>query len=75
MKYPKYLFLTYGSYESKWWIAPLDEDVYHQCTPEQRAEVLQYSLAVRQLQDSIEDSDIESYSGIVRLSYVINASS
>ena len=65
MKYPKYLFLTYGSYESKWWIPPLDEDVYHQCTPEQRAEVLLYSLAVLNFQFSNEDDGSDTDTGIV----------
>ena len=45
MKYPKHLFLTYGTYESKWWIPPDDEDVHHLCTPEDRARVLEYSFA------------------------------
>ena len=43
MKYPQYLFLTYGSYESQWWAAQMDEEV--NCNPQDRAEVLQFSLA------------------------------
>ena len=45
MKYPKHLFLTYGTYESQWWIPPDDEDVHHLCTPEDRARVLKNSFA------------------------------
>ena len=41
-KYPKYLFLTYGSYESQWWASYNDEVL---CTPTELAEVLQFSLA------------------------------
>ena len=44
MKYPKHLFLTYGSYESQWWIV---EDVKEElnCSTEDRAKVLEFSLA------------------------------
>lgn len=46
MKYPQYLFLTYGSYESQWWAAQMDEEVdLINCNPQDRAEVLQFSLA------------------------------
>lgn len=42
MKYPKYVFLTYGSYsDSQWWTK---EEV--QCSPEDIAEALLFSLAV-----------------------------
>ena len=44
MKYPKYLFLTYGSYESQWWTLEDDEKL-DDCSPKDRAEVLQFSLA------------------------------
>lgn len=43
MKYPQYLFLTYGSYESQWWASQMDEPI--NCSPEDRAEVLQFSFA------------------------------
>ena len=46
MKYPQYLFLTYGSYESQWWALQIDEEVEPiNCSPEDRAEVLQFSFA------------------------------
>ena len=44
MKYPKYVFLTYGSYEFQWW-ATQNHKVEHRCSPEDIAEVLQFSLA------------------------------
>ena len=47
MKYPKYLFLTYGSYESQWWSFEDDSisDDHTKCSPQERAEVLEFSLA------------------------------
>ena len=47
MTYPKYIFLTYGTYESHWWVPPDDEDIHHECTPAGRAQVLQRSLAAK----------------------------
>ena len=45
MKYPQYLFLTYGSYESRWWATQIDEEAeLMRCSPEDRAEVLQFSF-------------------------------
>ena len=55
MKYPKHLFLTYGTYESQWWIPPDDEDVHHLCTPEDRARVLEYSFAALDFNFLTED--------------------
>ena len=47
MKYPQYVFLTYGTYESQWWTmedeAIADDEL--KCSPEERAEVLEFSLA------------------------------
>ena len=40
MKYPKYVFLTYGFYKSQWWI-----NYEETCSPYDIAEVLQFSLA------------------------------
>ena len=46
MKYPQYLFLTYSSYESHWWAKQIDGEVEPiNCSPQDRAEVLQFSLA------------------------------
>lgn len=48
LKYPKYLFLTYDAYETQWWTNEEEEDteILMRCSPEDRAEVLQFSLAV-----------------------------
>ena len=42
LKYPKHVFITYGSYDTQWWTAQTDDS----CSAEDRAEVLLYSLAV-----------------------------
>ena len=45
MTYPRYMFLTYGWYEYKWFAEQLQGD---ECTPAQRESVLPYTLAVLQ---------------------------
>ena len=48
MRYPKHLFLTYGTYESQWWAVEdyksfVEEEL--NCSAEDRAKVLDFSLA------------------------------
>ena len=43
LKHPKHLFIMYGSYETNWWAAK-DDGLVLDCSPEDRAEVLEYSL-------------------------------
>lgn len=49
MKYPKNVFITYCLYESQWWAAETDieavTDHSMKCSPEDRAQVLEYSFA------------------------------
>lgn len=47
MQYPKHLFFTYGSYESQWWTVKdhVLREGQTKCTPEERAGVLEFSLA------------------------------
>ena len=61
MKYPKHLFLTYGSYGSEWWSVEDDITSHNQikCSPEDRAEVLEYSLAALHF-PSLTSSDLSS---------------
>jgi hypothetical protein len=42
--YPKYMFITYGWYVNNWWTGPGFSAEYN-CTDEQRATVLPYTLA------------------------------
>ena len=44
MTYPRYMFLTYGWYEDRWFAEEMQGD---ECTPAQRESVLQHTLAVR----------------------------
>ena len=52
MKYPKHLFLTYGSYESQWWSR--EDSVEDLCSPVDRAKVLEFSLAALHYPPSVE---------------------
>ena len=45
MTYPRYMFLTYGWYEDRWFAEEMQED---NCTSAQRESVLPYTLAVLQ---------------------------
>ena len=45
MTYPRYVFLTYGWYEDRWFAEEVQGD---ECTPAQRESVLQHTLAVLQ---------------------------
>ena len=60
MLYPRYVFMTYGSYETHWWIPPDDEDVFHQCSPANRTRVLHRSLAATHIQfiNGSDDQDL-----------------
>ena len=73
IRYPQYMFLFYGWYESNWWVGTEEEQnilrnmsAFSGCTAEQRASVVPYSLAPLQaefLQDQNESTIISS--GIV----------
>jgi hypothetical protein len=52
MRYPKYVFLTYGTYEPQWWISQGNHSE-DECTPEDLAHTLQYSLAVSHFNTSM----------------------
>ena len=47
MKYPKYVFITYPTDGSRWWITQDNVDeLDYECSSENIAEVLQFSLAI-----------------------------
>lgn len=58
MKYPKHIYLTYGTYEFRWWTVEDDilTDLGLNCSPEDRAEVLEFSLAALHISSSSSDS-------------------
>ena len=43
-RYPKYMFITYGWFSNNWWTEPATSS-QHNCTAEERATVLLYTLA------------------------------
>ena len=53
--YPKYAFLTYGTYEPQWWISQSRSD--DECSSDDVAYTLQYSLAVSHFNSSMRDND------------------
>ena len=55
MRYPKYMFLTYGFYEREWWKE--GDNVDERCTPEDVASVLHYSLAATHFYRSSRRND------------------
>ena len=55
-RYPKHLFLTYGSYEFQWWTVEDQNFVAEEeldCTAEDRAKVLEFSFAALHFPSSI----------------------
>ena len=54
MRYPKYVFLTYGTYEPQWWLSQGNHSE-DGCTSDDLAHTLQYSLAVSHLDTSMMD--------------------
>ena len=74
MKYPKYVFLTYGTYESQWWVKQ-SGDMDYECSSEDVAEVLQFSLAVSYFHNSSREEDIYysvCYDAVWALAYVLH---
>ena len=63
MKYPRYLFLTYGTYKPLWWTTQggdgEDDPIIMGCSPEDRAEVLEFSLAALHF-PSLLENELES---------------
>ena len=61
MRYPKYMFLTYGWYDEKWW-----EEPNNNCSSDQLASVLPYTLSSL-LRDFPVNESIITETGIVSL--------
>ena len=59
MRYPKHLFLTYGTYESQWWAVEDNRSYVEEefnCSAEDRATVLEFSLAALHFEISVSAS-------------------
>ena len=63
VKYPKYLLLTPGWYESGWW-KPVEGEDTAGCSQTRREEVLENTLAIWQF-DFISNNSLFADSGIV----------
>ena len=55
MQYPKYVFLTYGTYEPLWWISQSNHSD-DGCSSDDIAHTLHYSLAVSYFNASMRDN-------------------
>ena len=61
--YPRYSFITYGSYDPDWWIPPNASTL--ECNRTNIESVLRYSIAVLQHQFGTNDTKVTE-TGIVR---------
>ena len=68
VSYPKHMLITYGWYGSEWWKAKATSSQFN-CTAEQRASILAYTLAP-QVQESYTNLTTRDESGIVSIHYV-----
>ena len=64
MTYPRYMFLTYGWYEYRWFAT---ENPGDECTPPERERVLQHTLAVLRDEFHTNFSRIFTDTGIVSI--------
>ena len=64
IRYPTHMLITYGWYSNGWWKGAATSSQYN-CTDEERASVLLYTLAPI-IQESYTDLTAEDESGIVR---------
>lgn len=73
MKYPKYLFLTYGSYEFQWWTK---HDYSNYCSDDAVAQVLMFSIAVLHYHEQLIEDELYdlSYDATVALAYALQNS-
>ena len=74
VRYPKYVFLTYGTYEHQWWVSQSSHSD-DECSSDDIANMLQYSLAVSHFNTSMRDSNIfyhVCYDAVVSLAYALD---
>lgn len=70
MNYPKYVFLTYGTYKPQWWSSSFDDE----CSSDDIAYTLQYSLAVSHSNYSMRDNSVFyhfCYDAVLSLAYAL----
>ncbi len=70
LTYPKYVWLTYGWYQDRWWTEEMNPEQTN-CTDHQLAEVLHRSL-VLQLIPNLNDLNTTTDTGLVSLNIIIS---
>ena len=73
MRYPKYVFLTYGIYEPQWWVSQSNH-IDDGCSSDDIAHTLQFSLAVSHLDTSMRENNIfyhSCYDAVFSLAYAL----
>ena len=72
MQYPKYVFLTYGTYEQQWWISQSNHSD-NECSSDDIAYTLQYSLAVTHFNTSMRNNMFYHvyYDAVLSLAYAL----
>ena len=75
IRYPKYVFLTYGTYEPRWWDSKGNHSEDEQCSSDNLAHTLQYSLAVSHFNTSMMSSIPYHvcYDAVFSLAYALNS--
>ena len=75
IQYPKYVFLTYGMYEPQWWNSQGNHSG-DECSSEDIAYTLQYSLAVSHFNASMMNNNIPyhiCYDAVLSLAYALKS--
>ena len=72
MRYPKHVFLTYGTYEPQWWVSQSDH-TDDGCSSDDIAYTLQFSLAVSHFNTSTRDNIFYHvcYDAVFSLAYAL----
>ena len=72
MRYPKYVFITYGAYEHQWWVSQSNHSD-DECSSDDIANMLQYSLAVTHFNTLMKDNMIYHvcYDAVLSLAYAL----
>ena len=72
---PKYVFLTYGTYDPQWWNSQ-DNHSGDECSSDDIAHTLQYSLAVSHFNASMMNNNISyhiCYDAVLSLTYALKS--
>ena len=75
IQYPKYVFLTYGMYDPQWWNSQGNHSG-DECSSDDIAHTLQYSLAVSHFNASMMNNNISyhiCYDAVLSLTYALKS--